>query len=68
MQILVDGLGLGSPAQRRARAEQILSTMLGAVTFARAMSDAEAGAEFLSHVRSRVLRDLEEEEAKPLAK
>jgi TetR/AcrR family transcriptional regulator, transcriptional repressor for nem operon len=62
VQILVDGLGLGSPAQRRARAEQILSTMLGAVTFARAMSDAEASAEFLSHVRSRVLRDLEEEE------
>ena len=68
VQILVDGLGLGSAAQRRARAEQILSTMLGAVTFARAMSDAEASYEFLSHVRSRVLRDLEEEESKPPAK
>jgi len=62
VQIFVDGLGLGSPAQRRARAEQILSTMLGAVTFARAMSDAEASTAFLSRVRSRVLRDLEEEE------
>src|SRR5258708_13855820 len=63
VQILVDGLGLGSPAQRRARAEPIPSTTLGPLTFARAMSDAEASSEFLSHVRSRVLPGLAEKKS-----
>jgi len=59
VQIFVDGLGTGSEAERRAKAQHILSTMLGALTFARAMNDADASHDFLSQVRSRVLRELE---------
>ena len=59
VQIFVDGLGTGSEAERRAKAQHILSTMLGALTFARAMNDADASHDFLLQVRSRVLRELE---------
>src|SRR5262245_35335526 len=59
VQIFVEGLGTGSEAERRAKAQHILSTMLGALTFARAMNDADASQDFLSQVRSRVLRELE---------
>ncbi len=59
-KIFVDGLGAGSETKRRAKAQQILSTMLGALTFARAMSDADASDAFLSQVRSQVLRELKE--------
>jgi TetR/AcrR family transcriptional regulator, transcriptional repressor for nem operon len=60
VQIFVDGLGTGSEAERRAKAQHILSTMLGALTFARAMNDADARHELLSQVRSRVVRELDE--------
>jgi len=62
VQIFVDGLGSGSESERRAKAHQIISTMLGALTFARAMNDADARHELLSQVRSRLLRELEEAE------
>jgi len=60
VQIFSDGLGAGSETERRARAQHIVSTMIGALTFARAMSDADASSTFLSQVRSRVLRELGE--------
>ncbi len=63
VQIFVDGLGAGSERQRQAKAQEVLSTMLGALTFARTMSNACAAKEFLSQVRARVLRELE----KPVA-
>ena len=59
VQIFVDGLGAGSEKERRAKAQHILSSMLGALTFARAMGDTDAGHEFLSQVRSQLLRDLD---------
>jgi TetR/AcrR family transcriptional repressor of nem operon len=60
VQIFVDGLGAGSETKRRAKAQHILSTMLGALTFARAMSDPDASVAFLSQVRSQVLSELKE--------
>jgi TetR/AcrR family transcriptional regulator, transcriptional repressor for nem operon len=60
VEIFVEGLGSGSEKLRRARAQHILSTMLGAMTFARAMDDADAAGEFLAHVRARAVRDIEE--------
>jgi TetR/AcrR family transcriptional repressor of nem operon len=60
VQIFVDGLGAGSETKRRAKAQHILSTMLGALTFARAMSDADASDAFLSQVRAQVLPELKE--------
>jgi TetR/AcrR family transcriptional repressor of nem operon len=60
VRIFGDGLGAGSEAERRAKAQHILSTMLGALTFARAMNDADARHQFLSQVRARVVREVEE--------
>jgi TetR/AcrR family transcriptional repressor of nem operon len=60
VEIFVDGLGSGSETVRRARARHILSTMLGAMMFARAMDDSRAANEFLAQVRARAMRDLEE--------
>ncbi len=59
VQIFVDGLGAGPEKERRAKARYVLSSMLGALTFARAMSDADGGHDFLSQVRSRLLRELD---------
>jgi TetR/AcrR family transcriptional repressor of nem operon len=60
VEIFAEGIGARSRAARRARAQQIVSTMLGAMTFARAMDDPDAANELLAHVRARVLRDLDE--------
>ena len=60
VQLFVDALGAGPVAKRRAKAQQILSTMLGAVTFARTMADADAANEFLSQVRANTLRVLDQ--------
>ena len=60
VELLVDALGAGPVAKRRAKAQQILSTMLGAVTFARAMADADAVNKFLSQVRASTLRALDQ--------
>ena len=60
VQIFAEGLGDGSEAVRRAKAQHILSTMLGGLTYARALSDAGARGEFLAQVRSSVLRQLRE--------
>jgi len=62
VQLFADGLGAGSAASRRAKAQRILSTMIGAITFARAMNDAPAANEFLSQARKDVLRQLDEQE------
>jgi TetR/AcrR family transcriptional regulator, transcriptional repressor for nem operon len=62
IDIFMEGLGNGSMAARRAKAEHVLATMLGALTLARAMSNADAAGRFLSQVRSRVLSDLDQEE------
>ena len=59
VQIFVDGLGAGPEKERRAKAQHILSSMLGALTFARAMGETDAGHEFLSQVRSQLLRELD---------
>ncbi len=61
VDVFAEALGTGPAGQRRARAQQIWSTMLGALTFARAMSDADAAKELLAHVRARTLRELDEE-------
>lgn len=60
VQIFVDGLGEGSETARRAKAQHLLSSMLGALTFARAMSDAKAANQLLAQVKARVLRELDE--------
>ena len=60
VELFVDALGAGPVAKRRAKAQQILSTMLGAVTFARAMADADAANKFLSQVRASTLRALDQ--------
>jgi TetR/AcrR family transcriptional regulator, transcriptional repressor for nem operon len=60
VEIFAEGLGLGSEAVRRAKAQHILSTMLGGLTFARAMSDPGAQDEFLAQLRSGVLREIPE--------
>jgi len=59
VQIFVDGLGAGPEKERRAKAQHILSSLLGALTFARALSDGEASKDFLSQVKAQVLRDLD---------
>ena len=60
VQIFTEGLGDGSEALRRAKAQHILSTMLGGLTYARAMSDPGARDEFLAQLRSSVLREIPE--------
>lgn len=60
VEIFAEGLGLGSEAVRRAKAQHIISTMLGGLTFARAMSDPGARDKFLAQLRSSVLRELPE--------
>jgi TetR/AcrR family transcriptional repressor of nem operon len=60
VEIFAGGLDSGSAPERRAKSQQILSTMLGALTYARAMGDARAAVKFLGQVKKRVLRDLEE--------
>lgn len=64
VQIFADGLGAGSENERQAKAQQVLSTMLGALTFARVMSDDAAANQFLSQVRASVLRELDKPAAK----
>jgi len=59
VQIFVDALGPGPEKERRAKAQHILSSLLGALTFARALSDGEASKDFLSQVKAQVLRDLD---------
>ena len=61
-QLFAGALGAGPEALRRAKVQRILSTMLGALTLARAMNDAGAANELLSQVRNDVLRQLDEEE------
>ena len=60
VQLFADGLGSGPEARRRAKAQRIVSTMIGAMTLARAMSDATAVQELVSQVRKDVLRQLDE--------
>jgi TetR/AcrR family transcriptional repressor of nem operon len=60
VQIFADGLGPGPEAARRAKAQNILGSMLGAMTFARAVNDGEIGDEFLSQMRSQLLRELDQ--------
>jgi TetR/AcrR family transcriptional repressor of nem operon len=60
IQLFADGLGPGPAAERRAKAQQILSTMLGAMTFARAMNDASARNELLLQARTTALKALDE--------
>jgi TetR/AcrR family transcriptional regulator, transcriptional repressor for nem operon len=58
VEIFAEGLGDGQEAERRAKAQHIISTMLGGLTFARAMADPDARDEFLARLRSSVLREL----------
>jgi TetR/AcrR family transcriptional repressor of nem operon len=60
VQIIADGLGTGSEAKRRAKAQHLLSSMLGAMTLGRAMNDPAAANELLSQVRANALRALDE--------
>ena len=60
VQLFAQGLGDGSEAVRHAKAQHILSTMLGGLTYARVMSDANSREEFLAQLRSSVLRELPE--------
>ena len=55
---LADGFDAGPKKDRRARARSLFSTMLGALTLSRAMSDADEVDEFLSQVRANLLREL----------
>jgi hypothetical protein len=58
VEIFAEGLADGSESMRRAKAQHIFSTMVGGLTFARAMSDPRARDEFLAQLRSSVLREL----------
>jgi len=60
VQIFAEGLGDGSEAVRQAKAQHIVSTMLGGLTFARVMSDPGTRDAFLAQLRSSVLRELPE--------
>jgi TetR/AcrR family transcriptional repressor of nem operon len=57
--IFAEALGVGSEQQRRAKAQHMLAAMLGALTFARSMDDPDVVGEFLSQVRSSILRELD---------
>ena len=59
VQLFADGLGPGPEARRRAKAQRIVSTMIGAMTLARAMSNATVVQELVSQVRKDVLRQLD---------
>jgi len=60
VEIFAEGLGARGEATRRAKAQKILATMLGGVTYARAMSDPDARDEYLAQLRSGVLREISE--------
>ena len=60
VEIFAEVLRSGSEAVRRAKARYIISTMVGGLTLARAMSDPGARDEFLAQLRSSVLRELPE--------
>jgi len=56
--IFAEGLGGRDEPALRAKAQQILATMLGGLTYARAMSDLDARNEYLAQLRSSVLREI----------
>jgi hypothetical protein len=60
VELFADGLGQGQEAERRAKAQLILSTMVGAMTFARAINDADARNELLLQARRNALKALDE--------
>ena len=55
--VFAEGLSGHGEAARRAKAQRILATMLGGLTYARAMSDQDARDEYLAKLRSSVLRE-----------
>jgi hypothetical protein len=52
VEIFAEGLGLGSEAVRRAKARHMISTMVGGLTLARAMSDPGAPGRILAQASS----------------
>jgi TetR/AcrR family transcriptional repressor of nem operon len=58
VDLFAEHLASGTPIERRARAQYVLSTMLGAVTFARTMRDPTAVNDLLVHVTATVKSEL----------
>jgi TetR/AcrR family transcriptional regulator, transcriptional repressor for nem operon len=56
--VLADGFETGAPSERRVRAQRLLSSMVGALTLARAMSDTDNANALLDAVRESLMRDL----------
>jgi len=59
IDVFTEALQQGAEKERRAKAQHILSAMLGAITFARSMRDPEAASELLSQVRTSLHRELD---------
>jgi TetR/AcrR family transcriptional repressor of nem operon len=59
VEVFAEGLAAGPKRERRAKAQHVLSAMLGAITFARSMSDQAAIKELLLQVRTSVHRQLD---------
>jgi len=59
VELFAEGLAIGPEKERRAKAQHVLSAMLGAITFARSMRDQAAIKELLSQVRASLHRQLD---------
>jgi TetR/AcrR family transcriptional repressor of nem operon len=59
VELFAEGLAIGPEKERRAKAQHVLSAMLGAITFARSMRDQTAIKEFLLHVKGSLHRQLD---------
>ena len=59
VKVFAEGLAVGPKRERRAKAQHVLSAMLGAITFARSMRDQAAIKEFLLQVKTNVHRQLD---------
>ena len=59
VELFAEGLATGPEKERRAKAQHVLSAMLGAITFARSMRDQVAVNELLLQVKTRLHRELD---------
>ena len=60
VDLFAEGLAIGAEKERRAKAQHLLSAMLGAIAFARSMRDQAAIKELLLHVKTSLHRQLDD--------
>jgi TetR/AcrR family transcriptional regulator, transcriptional repressor for nem operon len=58
LEIFAAGLSSGTPKERQARAQLLLSSMVGATTVVRALADPALAREYLAQLRTRLLREI----------